>query len=152
VLDIPDERSTVKLPERPNQAFIERIANMSLRRDLDGLRVQLPGDPAIYLMDAGKKRHIPDPPTYNNLFRDWSGIVQDVDLNDIDTGTPISHGAVLAQAFGDPAVYLIDGGQKRHIGSPATMDRYELSWNTIQHVAPSLIAAIPTGASINWPE
>jgi len=116
---------------------------MGLRRDLDGLRLQLPGDPAIYLMDAGKKRHIPNPPTYNNLFRDWNGVVPDPDLNSIDTGTEISNGAVLAQAFGDAAVYLIDGGQKRHIGNPATMDRYYLNWNTIQHVAPIIIASIP---------
>ena len=125
---------------------------MSLRKDLDGLRVQLPGDPAIYLMVAGQKRHIPDPPTYDNLFRDWNGVVQDPHLNDIDTGTPINHGAVLAQGYGDAAVYLIDGGHKRHIGSPATMDRYHLAWNKIQHVAPILIASIPTGAAIVWPE
>jgi len=125
---------------------------MALRKDLDGLRLQLPGDPAIYLMDAGKKRHIPDPPTYNNLFRDWNGIVQDPDLNTIDTGTEISVGAVLAQGFGDAAVYLIDSGQKRHIGSPATMDRYYFNWNTIQHVAPIIIASIPTGPTIVWPE
>jgi hypothetical protein len=125
---------------------------MALRKDLDGLRVQLPGNPAIYLIDAGKKRHIPDPTTYNNLFRNWDGIVQDVAINTIDTGTPISHGAVLAQAYGDAAVYLVDGGVKRHIGSPATMDRYNFAWNKIQHVAPILISSIETGSQIVWPE
>jgi len=125
---------------------------MALRKDLDGLRVQLPGDAAIYLMDAGQKRHIPDPPTYNNLFVNWNGVVQDADLPNIDTGFPISEGAVLAQAFGDAAVYLIDRGTKRHIGSPATMARYYFNWNAIQHVAPIIIASIPTGATIVWPE
>jgi hypothetical protein len=125
---------------------------MALRKDLDGLRMQLPGDPAIYLIDAGQKRHIPDPPTYNNLFRDWNGVVQDAHLNEIDTGFPLSQGAVLAQGYGDPAVYLIDRGQKRHIGSPATMDRYYLAWNKIVHVPPIVIASTPTGAAIVWPE
>ena len=125
---------------------------MAIRRDLDGLRLQLPGNSAIYLIDAGKKRHIPDPATYNNLFRDWNGIVQDVDLNEIDQGTPISEGAELAQAYGDAAVYLIDNGHKRHIGSPATMDRYYFAWNKIQHVAPVIICAIQSGTPIVWPE
>lgn len=125
---------------------------MTIRKDLDGLRVQLPGDPAIYLMDAGKKRHIPNPPTYDGLFRDWNGIVQDAHLNEIDTGLAISNGAILAQAYGDAAVYLIDQGHKRHIANPATMDRYSLAWNKIQHVAPILIASIPTGQAIIWPE
>ena len=31
---------------------------MALRTELDGLRVQLPGGPAIYLMDRGKKREV----------------------------------------------------------------------------------------------
>ena len=125
---------------------------MPLRKDLDGLRVQLPGDPAVYLMDQGTKRHVPNPATYNNLFRDWNGIVVDASINTIDTGTPISDGAVLAQAFGDSAVYLIDQGRKRHIGSPATMDRYYFDWSKIQHVAPIIIASIPEGPAIVWPE
>ncbi|CUI07014.1 hypothetical protein [Massilia antarctica] len=125
---------------------------MAIRRDLDGLRMQFPGAPAIYLIDQGVKRHIPDPDTYDKLFRDWNGVVQDPHLNDIDTGTPLSHGAVLAQAFGDAAVYLIDNGVKRHIASPETMDRYYFDWNKIQHVAPILIRSIQNGPTIAWPE
>lgn len=125
---------------------------MALRIDLDGLRMQMPGDPAIYLIDAGKKRHVPDPATYNNLFRDWNGVVQDPHLDAIDTGLPLSHGAVLAQAYGDAAVYLIDRGEKRHVASPATMDRYYFAWDKIQHVAPAFLQSIPTGATIVWPE
>lgn len=125
---------------------------MGLRRDLDGLRIQKPGDDAIYMMDQGQKRHIPDPPTYNSLFRDWNSIVQDVDLNEIDTGLDIADGTCLAQAFGDTAVYLIDRGTKRHVGSPATMDRYDFAWNKIFHVPPATIQAIPDGPAIVWPE
>lgn len=124
---------------------------MAPRPDLNGLRVQLPGDPAIYLMDGGKKRHIPDPPTYNNLFVDWNGVVQDINVANIDTGTPISVGAVLAQGYGDAAIYLIDQGHKRHIGNPQTMDRYHFNWNRVQHTAPIIIASIPSGPTIVWP-
>ena len=125
---------------------------MTIRRDLDGLRVQLPGAPEIYLMIDGLKHWIPNPPTYNNLFRDWNNIVQDANINTIDTGPQISDGAVLAQANGHAEVYLIDQGHKRWITSPGTMDRYTFSWSSINHVAPILIASIPSGANITWPE
>lgn len=124
---------------------------MSLRPDLNGLRVQLPGNPAIYLIDQGRKRHIPDPATYNNLFRDWNGIIQDPHINDIDSGEPLSVGASLVEGFGDPAVYLVDQGTKRHVASPAVMDRYDFAWNKIYKVPPITISAIPTGAVITNP-
>ncbi len=125
---------------------------MALRHDLDGLRMQLPGNPAIYLIMDGMKHWIPDPPTFNNLFRDWSGIVQDPHLNEIDNGPQISEGAVLAQAQGAAPVYLIDQNHKRWITSPATMDRYNFNWNRVNHVAPILVEAIPAGTNIAWPE
>jgi hypothetical protein len=53
------------------------------RTDLAGARIQAPGDPAIYLIDDdGTRRHIPDVPTYDNLFRDFSGI-QSIDVSTI---------------------------------------------------------------------
>jgi hypothetical protein len=48
-----------------------------IRTDLNGLRVRLPKHAPIYLVDEGKKRHIPNPQVYNELFKDWTGVVAD---------------------------------------------------------------------------
>src|SRR5580704_9916094 len=101
---------------------------MALRPDLNGLRVQEPGHPEIYLIDEGRKRHIPDPPTFDALFRNWDGINQDLHIDEIDTGFPISSGAVLALGKADPSVYLVDRGVKRHVTSPPVMDKYNFRW------------------------
>ncbi|PQO35827.1 hypothetical protein C5Y96_09265 [Blastopirellula marina] len=119
-----------------------------LRPDLNGVRVKLPNQPHIYLIDEGKKRHIPDPPTYNSLFRSWEGIVEDLDVNDIETGTTITPGSVIATGDATPHVYLIDGRSKRHIVSPAVMDKYHFRWPT-QPVPQAVIDGIPTGAAIS---
>ncbi|QDT24603.1 hypothetical protein [Gimesia chilikensis] len=120
-----------------------------VRNDLNGLRVQLPGNPAIYLIDEGCKRHIPNPSTFDNLFRDWS-FTQDLDIDEIQTGSPISDGAILAQGKGRAEVYLIDGGMKRHVPSPQLMDRYNFRWPT-DRIDVALIDAIPTGRPIEAP-
>ena len=120
---------------------------MALRPDLNGLRVQEPGHPEIYLIDEGRKRHIPNPATFDRLFRNWDGIQQDLHLDEIDTGVPISDGAVLALGKSDLAVYLIDQGQKRHVTRPAVMDKYNLRWPTIP-VDQILLNSIPTGNQI----
>jgi hypothetical protein len=118
------------------------------RPDLNGLRVQLPGHPEIYLIDEGCKRHIPNPPTFDNLFRNWDGIVQDLNVNDILSGPPIPDGAVLLQAKGAAEVWLIDGHVKRHVTSPAVMDRYNLRWPPTR-VDPTVVNAIQTGRPVS---
>ncbi len=60
------------------------------RNDLNGLRVQLPGQAAIYLMDKGKKRHIPNPQVYNELFKSWDGVVQEQLMSGLRLGVPQS--------------------------------------------------------------
>ena len=61
----------------------------TIRKDLDGLRVA-PGEDPIYLMDQGKKRHIPDLATYGMLFVDGTGVQVDITVNEIAEGVPIS--------------------------------------------------------------
>jgi hypothetical protein len=125
---------------------------MTIRRDLDGLRLQTPGDAAIYMIDQGRRRHISDPNTYNSLYRDWVTRVIDIDVNEIDGGEEIASGTNLIQGYGNAAVYLLDGGRKRWIENSATMDRYDFDWRKIIHVPMSVIDALQNGPGIVWPE
>ena len=126
---------------------------MALRPDLNGQRLRNPADGAIYLIDQGRKRHVDDPTAMTNIFNDWSTL-PDLDVNLIDDGVDIDDNVCLAQGFGRPEVFLIDkknvaGARiKRHVNSPATMTKYNFSWNKIYHVPPALIDATPTGTEV----
>ena len=118
----------------------------ALRPDLAGLRVKLPTQPQIYLIDpSGARRWVPDPTTYNNLFRDWNGVVVHIDINEIFEGTALTSGAILGRATNAAPVYLISNGVKRWITSPAVMDKYYFNWNRIYVMPPSAIDSIPSG-------
>ena len=119
------------------------------RPDLNGLRVKLPNAPEIYLIDEGYRRWIPDPATYNNLFRDWNGIVVDIDINAIPLSMPISSGAILARGNGTAPVFLISNGVKRWITSPAAMDKYYFAWNRVYVVPVAFVNSIPNGSNIS---
>ena len=127
----------------------------AIRTDLNGLRVQLPGDSRVYLVDQGRIRHIPNPLVYNALFRDVGGIVPDININEIATGEPVPETAILFRTTDNPKVWLLDGVPphqvKRWITSPAAMDRYHFNWNTI-HVynIPSAGLLYPDGPEISW--
>jgi len=106
-----------------------------LRKDLNGLRVRLPGTAPIYLMDLGKKRHIPNPQVYHELFATWEGVVEDINIDEISTGDPLTETSFLFKCYDSPKVFLCDGiapnQTKRHIVSPAVMERYKFSWDHI---------------------
>ncbi len=113
----------------------------------NGISVKAPNAPAIYLVDQGCRRHIPNPATFELLFRDWS-YYTGIDIYGIDQCTPISTGAHLAKCPPLPAVYLIDNAKKRHVASPAVMDKYNFDWNKIEIVSCNVLDAIPTGPTI----
>jgi hypothetical protein len=119
------------------------------RPDLNGLRVKFPNQPEIYLIDRGYRRWIPNPATYNNLFRDWEGIVVDIDINEIPLAPQITSGAVLVRADGTAPVYLVDSGVKRWIVSPAMMDKYYFNWNRVYVLPAGSVDPIPMGPNID---
>ncbi|RLU82993.1 hypothetical protein CTZ27_28820 [Streptomyces griseocarneus] len=125
-------------------------ASLSARHpELDGRRVKGLNEDAIYLIIDGTRHWIPNPATYNNLFRGWDGILTVVDTGSIDNGGQLSDGAFLGKAPDAPQVYLISNGHKRWITSPAAMDKYDFAWNKIASVSSVALAAIPNGASIS---
>jgi hypothetical protein len=121
----------------------------SPRPDLNGLRVKLPNADPIYLILDGYRRWIPDPDTYNNLFRNWDGVIVDIDINDIPEGPPLSHGAILARALNTAPVYLVSNGLKRWVTSPAAMDKYWFAWEKVLNVPASLLDPLPPGAPLS---
>jgi len=127
-----------------------------LRTDLNGLRVRLPGSAPIYLIDLGKRRHIPNPYVYNQIFSTWDGVVDDIDVDEIQIGDPIPETAILFKCADSPKVFLLDGippnQTKRHVVAPAVMDRYKFDWAKV-HVwnAPSASIGYPDGPPIKNP-
>jgi hypothetical protein len=117
------------------------------RSELNGFRVKFWGQAGVYLVDEGYRRLIPNPSTYNNLFRDWNGIIE-MDIYTICERTGVSNGAVLAKAYDDPAVYFVDGGLKRPIPNESVFDKYHFDWSKIYSVPKILLDSIWTGTTI----
>ncbi|GLW34508.1 hypothetical protein Areg01_74450 [Actinoplanes regularis] len=114
--------------------------------ELSGKRLQVPGNAPIYLVDPeGYRRHIPDPTTYDNLFRNWDGVAPDLHLSLVSERTALSSGAFLARVPGQPRVYLVSNGLKRWIVSPATMDKYYFDWKKVREIPALALDAVPEG-------
>lgn len=135
-----------------NESFAlkaERLALAVPRPDLNGVRLKGPANPAIYVVIDGYRRWIPNPATYNNLFRDWNGVLVVSNLPDIAEAEPLSSGAVLARPAGMAPVYLVSNGVKRWITAPSVMDKYYFDWSKVQSLPITVVNSIPTGSNIS---
>lgn len=150
---------TIKMPQRYQLKTLEAVETQPLavsvgvkpqlfgvpRPDLAGYRVKVPKQAPIWVIDQdGYRRWIPNPTTFNNLFRDWS-VVEELDVANIAETVPIDDGAILFKGSATANVYLTDRGNKRWITSPAVMDKYNFNWGKIVVVPQILVNMIPTG-------
>lgn len=119
--------------------------------ELNGLLLQLPGAPQVYLVLNGYRCWVPDSTTFSNLFILNATIYQDINIGVVSEGPALSSGAVLAQAAGNPTIYLVSNGVKYAIPNPDVFNRYQFNWQAVQVVAPILINSIPNGPDIQGP-
>ena len=106
---------------------------------------QGPG-PEIYLILSGKKYHISDPPT----FFAWGFNMNQVTILSQATINSIIYGGELTRLVmgSGPEIYLIDGGQKRHIPSPEIFYSYGWNWSSITTLSDSFIGQLPVGPDV----
>jgi hypothetical protein len=114
----------------------------------DGERVTASTGGAIYLVMHGLLRLIPDPTTYNNLFKTWNGVVvSDYLVDNIPSGPALTSGAVLAKGS-SPAIYLVTNNQKLWIPDPATFEKFSFNGSKVNTVADVIINFVPTGPNV----
>jgi len=113
-----------------------------------------PESPDVYLIDQGKRRRVPNPTTMNNLFPDWTSIVESTDTDTILLGSDLDDGAVLFTDEDERIIdgwrttYLIDGLKKRRIVSKDIFVKFNFNLNNIQAYPSLLVEAIPEGAAV----
>jgi hypothetical protein len=121
------------------------------RPEFNGIRVKHPENPTIYLVDQGYKRAIPDALTYNGLFRDWKGIVTDLDLDNVPMGPNLSAKNILVRCSNDETAYLIDGDMKRPIEGDRTFEAFHFDPKKVHLVPAVLIEPFQVGRPLSAP-
>lgn len=116
--------------------------------ELAGCKVRITGTTPIFLIDRlGYRRFIPFPLTFLNLFKDAEvlQVVVSSSVAQISQGPPLDYGAVLIRGRGSEPIYVLDGGKKRLITCPGTMDKYGFNEESVVVVPQILVDAIPDG-------
>ncbi|MDF0665813.1 MAG: PLAT/LH2 domain-containing protein [Nitrospira sp.] len=139
-VDSPDGRTDRHLMAEPQPAKLN-----------DGLLIKGSGA-AVYLIEAGERRWIPDPQTFNCRELDWNAIqtITDADLNSIPRGQdfPSRADGTLLKGAG-PAVFLMQSCERRWITSQEVFNRLGLNWGAVQTVSDRDLDAIRRGPDLS---
>jgi len=114
----------------------------------NGMRVRDPASGAIYLVLDGKLRWVPNPETYNNLFKDWTSVTQITTAAEYLVGQPLTDGAYLAGGSPDGKIFLVVDATKRWITSPQVFDLYGFNWGIVRQLTVAQLKAISDGPNI----
>ncbi len=111
--------------------------------------------PAVYVMQAGTRRHVMDPATMTACGYGWDAVhdVSDGVLSALAKGTQLAgvpcphvippHG-VLVQGSG-PSVYFVSKALKRHVPNGLTFEAMELLWAEVDSLPDSTLEWLPAG-------
>jgi hypothetical protein len=109
-------------------------------------------DGKVYLVFSGWKRHVPSPATADAIGINWNNIVPIPD-GWLPTAKPLLDIAATGRLVRPPGdnvpIYVMDGGSKRHIISPAAMAACGYGWDAISMLPASTIASFPNGPALN---
>ncbi len=109
-------------------------------------------DDAVYLIEAGERRWIPDPETVDCRRLDWNAIqtVSDVQLSSIRRGPDLPSWAngTLFKGSG-PEVFIMENCERRWITSPEVFTSLGLDWVAIQTVLDRDLDVIPRGPDLS---
>ena len=126
-----------------------------LEADPDALTIRgscVPGDGNVFVVLAGWKRHVPSPATFDAL-----GITGDdlIPIPDgwLTTAKPLLDVAATGRLIRPPGeqvpIYVMDGGAKRHVVSPAAMAACGYGWDAVSILPASTVGAFSNGPVLN---
>jgi len=110
---------------------------------------------AVFVMQNGLKRHVPNQQTFEAQGFDRAAIlsVSNATLNGLATGQPLldvlANGNLLRGST--PQVYVMQGGRKRHVTSMSVMTSCGYSRDAVYRISNSQLAAVATGAPLSGP-
>ena len=117
----------------------------------NGQVVRPAGRKQVYLIDGGRKRPIPDAPTFRSKWN-WSDVISvpQKQLNGLPDGKPFASVAAppangdVVRATSAKTIFLVQGGKRRAFPDAATF-LAKFAWYQVRVLDPDAVEAVPLG-------
>jgi hypothetical protein len=141
IVDVPAEEAAVDPAGAPVDATARTHPNGALVKG---------SGPAVYWIQNGLRRHVPSPAIFSTWFR-WNEVAQiaDDELLLYPPGPDLTfRDGTLVRIPGDPHVWVVSDGARRHIQSPETFAALAYDWANILTVDAADAATAPEGPPV----
>ncbi|NOQ68167.1 hypothetical protein GQ568_01880, partial [Patescibacteria group bacterium] len=121
----------------------------------DGLLVRSTNNPAIYLLESGKKRMVTSAVLFEKLEYDWDDVVllSPSEIGEYQIGKILTYpDGTLIKRKGYPAVYKIENGERKEFTSIALFEATNSKWSDVVELSREEFLAYSNGGSLKYPE
>jgi hypothetical protein len=109
----------------------------------NGIRVKVPGNNRIWVVQGGRRRLIPTPEVFISLFRDRQVHVT-LFAHEIPMGKALGRGAHLLRGSGH-AFYILDNNRKRYIPNLRIFNKYHFDGKKVRRYPDGVVNGMATG-------
>lgn len=121
----------------------------------DGFLIKFSDNPAVYILEGGKKRKITSAVLFEKRKYKWSDIVSlnPEEIKDYPNGEIIIYpDGTLIKREGFPVVYKIEGGKRKEFTSLALFEATRSKWSDVIALNKDEFLAYPDGGIVKYPE
>lgn len=108
---------------------IQEVSASDVVSTVSGNLLRVEGDPKVYIVERGLKRHIPNPESFNSYSYKWEDIVE---VSAVHLAG--YKDAALMRALDDFKVYLLEGNTKQWIKTAQDFNSAGYDWNEVLDV------------------
>jgi hypothetical protein len=113
----------------------------------NGALVRERGTDPIHVVYGGKAFWVPSPPVFEALGLDWNA-VREIPQGSLGGLRSVPKDRTLLRELSSDPVYVVQGGQLRHVTSPDVMTAYGYEWAGVSVVPDGALAGLPVGAPL----
>lgn len=120
-------------------------------RKLDGTLIKTRDNPAIYILDYGKRRHIAEWNVFKANGYSWNKvkIISEEEMASCPQGKPmVLNDGLIVKASGRPSVWVAEYGRLRLVANLETFKSLGYKWSWVKTVSGKYLDSVPKGERI----
>lgn len=144
-------RDVEKISDQEMQTIPGGPGILDTSKKLDGTLIRTKDNPAIYILENGKRRHIAEWNVFKANGYSWSDvrIISNQEMNSYPGSKSMDlNDGLIVKSSDRPGVYVAENGKLRAVNNISVFNNLGYKWGWIKTVSSQFIDSVPKGAAL----